>query len=240
MAEGVAVLRLLRRPGGITVIVVAALAAVIWLDQTHDHPGSMAGKPAAISAKSPSPSPQSTLSAPALGGELPAIVKRYGNAPQTPGTTPSPTAKMAAPGLENLLAGLESKVKGDPTNVSNRILLAQTYQELGFRDKALNEARDIAEKNPSHLRARLVLASILSKSQQQAELKEAVTLLDSLRSQAEVKQFLVQMYLGDALIRMGDHQNALANWKSALESMPAMDNRREELQQRIKNLGSNA
>jgi len=154
------------------------------------------------------------------------------------GTTTSRPGTSSAPGLEDLLVGLESKVRADPTNVGNRILLAQTYQELGFREKALNEARDIVAKNPSHSRARLVLATILSTSDQQPELTEAVTLLEGLRADTEVQHFLVQMYLGDASEHLGNRQAALDHWKSALEIMPATDNRRADVQQRIRNLES--
>jgi predicted negative regulator of RcsB-dependent stress response len=228
MADGTAVLKWLRHPAGITAIVVATIAVVIWSDRVHNQPDPI------------SASPQAAASAPALGGELPAIVKRFGEASKVPDKMPSKSEKAPAPGLVDLLAGLESKVKADPANIGNRLLLAQTYQELGQRDKALKEARDIAEKNPNHPRARLVLASILSTSQQQSELNEAVALLDGLRSVTEVKQYLVQLYLGDAFIRLGDHQGAIKNWKAALEDMPAMDNRRDELQKRITDLGRNA
>jgi len=235
MVEGTTVLRWLRHPGGITVIVVATLAVVIWSDRAHNQSDPASGE-SVNGVTFPSPSPQ----APALGGELPDIVKRYGDASKAPDKMPSKSEKAPAPGLVDLLAGLEAKVKADPANIGNRILLAQTYQELGQREKALKEARDIAEKNPSHPRARMVLASILSTSQQQSELNEAVALLDGLRSVTDVKQYLVQMYLGDAFIRLGDHQGAIKNWKAALENMPAMDNRRDELQKRITDLGRNA
>lgn len=238
MAEGFAVLRLLRHPVGITVIVVTALVAVFMADQMSREPASTPVEQAGSAASFPSPSSQPTAPAASLGGDVPAIVKRFGNPAPMAGTTTSRPGTSSAPGLEDLLAGLESKVRADPANVANRILLAQTYQELGSREKALSEARDIVAKNSSHSRARLVLASILSTGDQQPELTEAMTLLEGLRADTEVQQSLVQMYLGDAQAHLGDRQGALDHWQSALESMPATDNRRADVQRRISNLES--
>lgn len=214
------------------------MAVVFWADRAQHHPGPMLEGDTSNSPKSPSLSSISNEPTSSSGGELPAIVKRYGGA-QSSGKAVSKSETSSAPGLENLLTGLESKVKANPTNISNRILLAQTYLELGFKDKALKEARDVVAINPSLPRANLVLASVLSKSQQQAELNEALTLLDGLRSKTEVKQFLVQLYLGDASIRLSDHQGAINYWNAALKAMPETDNRRQELQKRIKDLGGN-
>lgn len=165
--------------------------------------------------------------------------------PQGPGqNTPQIVANMnqqregsvSAPGLENLVKGLEDKVAADPTNVNNRLLLAQTYNELGMQDKALTEMRSLQKENPDNGRINLILGSILSSSSDQEKVKESLTLLDKASSDKTIQQYLVHMYRGDALIRMQDHQGALEQWKLALQDMPPADNRRARLEQRIREL----
>ena len=105
-------------------------------------------------------------------------------------------------------------------------------------DKALAEARSAAKQFPDHSRAKLVLASILSKRKNEAELNEAVGVLKGLRGSSEVKQYLVEMYLGDSWIRMGEHQSAKNSWNLALESMPVSDNRRARIEKSIADINS--
>ncbi|WP_455221140.1 tetratricopeptide repeat protein [Kaarinaea lacus] len=165
--------------------------------------------------------------------------------PQGPGQdTPRIMANMnqqqegsvSAPGLENLVKGLEDKVAADPTNVNNRLLLAQTYNELGMQDKALTEMRSLQKENPDNGRINLILGSILSNSSDQEKVKESLALLDKASGDKTIQQYLVHMYRGDALIRMQDHQGALEQWKLALQDMPPADNRRARLEQRIREL----
>jgi len=165
--------------------------------------------------------------------------------PQLPGQdTPRIMANMdqqqegsvSAPGLESLVKGLEDKVAADPSNVNNRLLLAQTYNELGMQDKALTEMRALQKSNPENGRVNLILASILSNSNDQEKAKEAITLLDKASGDKTIQQYLVHMYKGDALIRMQDHKGALEEWKLALKDMPPTDNRRARLEQRISEL----
>jgi cytochrome c-type biogenesis protein CcmH/NrfG len=190
--------------------------------------GAAAGQP---SAKPVSP----TTAAPANGGELPKIVSRL-NAPATKQGAAS--GSLQAPDLGSLLGRLEDKVKSDPSNISNRLLLAQTYNELGLADKGLAEARTALKQSPDNNRAQLVLASILSNRQDDAGLHEAKKVLTALQSQDDVKQYLVSMYLGNTYIRLGEHEAAMANWKQALEKMPVTDNRRAGLQKRIAELSA--
>jgi cytochrome c-type biogenesis protein CcmH/NrfG len=167
--------------------------------------------------------------------------------PQAPGgDTPRIVANMnqeragsvSAPGLENLVKGLEDKVASDPTNVNNRLLLAQTYNELGMQDKALTEMRSLQKDNPDNGRINLILGSILSNSSDQEKVKESLTLLDKASGDKTIQQYLVHMYRGDALIRMQDHEGALEQWKLALKDMPPADNRRARLEQRVSELSA--
>ena len=148
--------------------------------------------------------------------------------------------KVPAPGLDSLVAGLEAKVKADPANTGNRILLAQTYNELGMKDKAVTELRALHKQEPDNIRIETVLASILSQSSEPADLQEALQLLDHLAKSSDpsIKQYLIAMYKGDVLIRQQDHKEAMESWKIALQGMPASDNRRAMLEQRIGNLST--
>ncbi|NOZ54726.1 MAG: hypothetical protein GXP08_16585 [Gammaproteobacteria bacterium] len=145
---------------------------------------------------------------------------------------------VSAPGLGGLLSGLEDKVKSEPGNINNRLLLAQTYNELGLQDKALVELRDMWRENPEHVRVNLVLASILSQSDDQETLKESLALLDKVEEAKDIQPYLVYLYRGEALIRAQDHQGALASWEKALKTMPASDNRRTVLEKRIADINA--
>ena len=143
--------------------------------------------------------------------------------------------QVTAPGLESLVKGLEEKVKKDPS-VNNRLLLAQTYNELGMQDKALVSIRELQKEDPDNARINLVLSSMLSRSNEKEKLQESLTILEKLSGDKTVQQYLVNMYKGDALIRTQDHDGALKYWKLALEEMPAADNRRAILEKRIADL----
>jgi len=78
----------------------------------------------------------------------------------------------------------------------------------------------------------------LSKRKNEVELKEAVGILTGLKGDKDAKQYLVEMYLGDAHIRMGEHQLAMKNWKIALEGMPVSDNRRAKLEKGIADIAA--
>jgi cytochrome c-type biogenesis protein CcmH/NrfG len=222
---------LIKRPAVIAIVLITVAVVVIFINE----------KPGLSDAGQASSSVQNAGSitnpdAPNAEAQL---------KPQMPGAnTPRIVANMnqqreggvSAPGLENLVKGLEDKVAADPTNVNNRLLLAQTYNELGMQDKALTEMRSLQKENPENGRINLILGSILSNSNDQENVKESLTLLDKASGDKTVQQYLVHMYRGDALIRMQDHVGALEQWKLALQDMPPADNRRARLEQRISEL----
>lgn len=226
---------LIKQPAVIAIALVVAAVAVILVNEKS---GSLDTDPAAMNTG------QSTESANSPEGSSDAGMQIK---PQAPGgDTPRIVANMnqeragsvSAPGLENLVKGLEDKVAADPTNVNNRLLLAQTYNELGMQDKALTEMRSLQKDNPDNGRINLILGSILSNSSDQEKVKESLTLLDKASGDKTIQQYLVHMYRGDALIRMQDHEGALAQWKLALKDMPPADNRRARLEQRVSELSA--
>ena len=140
---------LLKQPFIIALLLVAVAIVIIWANQkpatdagitgtsqnmdSADQPGDVASGEA-IQLK-----PPTTAGA---GQDTPRIVQKM-NAPQSTAGAGS----VAAPGLDSLLKGLEEKVAADPTNVNNRMLLAQTYNELGMQDKAMTEMRALQKDN---------------------------------------------------------------------------------------------
>jgi tetratricopeptide (TPR) repeat protein len=235
-----------RHPASILLIIVLVILLVIMSEQSRQAatsqplaaiaPSTMA--PTAIQPPAKFAPPGGT--APSMGGELPKIVNRLNaSTANPPARKPAGVpGRLQAPDLGSLLGRLEDKVKADPSDINNRLLLAQTYNELGLGDKALTEVRAALAQAPDHGRAQLVLGSILSSRQDDAGLQEAKTLLSGLQSRDDIKQYLVAMYLGDTFIRLGDHAAALANWKQALDNMPVTDNRRSRLEKRIAELSA--
>ena len=244
----------IRQPASIILIIALLIMFLMLTDQTRQNKTASSNQAAQTSTVMPSmAAPSAAITLPddlsgqpvrPMGGELPKIVQRLGGPSQgTPGAAPTSTpgsnrSRLTAPDLSSLLGRMEEKVKAEPGNISNRLLLAQTYNELGLMDKALDEVRAAVKQFPDHSRAKLVLASILSKRKNEAELKEAVGILKNLRGNNDVKQYLVEMYLGNAWIRMGDHQSAKASWKLALEGMPVSDNRRAKIEKSIADINS--
>lgn len=235
----------IRHPGSIVLIIAVVLMFVVMNERSRQPSGTISvGQQAAMKAPGAGPSSISSadntapgMSKPKMGGELPRLVQQLGGpAAVKPAGAPG---RLQAPDLGSLLGRLEDKVKSDPGNIGNRLLLAQTYNELGLGDKAVDEVRAALVQAPDNARAQLVLASILSTRQDEAGLNEAKALLDGLKSNDKVKQYLVSMYLGDTFIRLGDHDAALKNWKQALEAMPVTDNRRPQIEKRIADLAAN-
>ena len=224
---------IVKQPFTMAIAIIAIAILIIWANQKPSTDTQPTAQDDAVSSNATSESmqlkPPATVNA---GQDTPRIVANMNQPQQAAGS-------VSAPGLEGLVKGLEDKVAADPTNINNRLLLAQTYNELGMRDKALAEMRSLQKDNPDNGRVNLVLGSILSKSNNPEEVKESLPLLDKAAADKTIQQYLVNMYKGDALIRMQDHAGALKYWQLALKDMPAADNRRAKLEQRIKNLSPN-
>lgn len=238
----------IRHPGSIVLIIAVVMMIVIMTEQSRQS----SNLSPSVSSTSPSSMPAPIVadadaatalksSRSKMGGELPKIVRQFA-APSTATTSESKATetpgRLQAPDLGSLLGRLEEKVKSDPANIGNRLLLAQTYNELGLGDKAVAEVRAALVQAPNHARAQLVLASILSARQNEKDLNEAKVLLNGLKLNVKVKQYLVAMYLGDTFIRLGEHDAALKSWKQALVTMPPTDNRRAQIEKRIADLSA--
>ena len=219
---------LLKQPFIIAIALIVVAIVIIWATQkpTATDDQSSAADSAEMSADGIKLKPPTTLGA---GQNTPKIVQSMTDPQQ------QKEGRVTAPGLESLVAGMEQKVAADPT-VSNRLLLAQTYNELGMQDKALAGMRELQKEKPDDGRVSLVLSSMLSRSNDEKKLKESLTILDKLSGDKTIQQYLVNMYKGDALIRTQDHDGALKHWKLALEDMPPADNRRAILEKRIADL----
>ena len=240
----------IRHPGSIVLIIAVVLMFVVMNERSRQPSGTVSvGQQAAMQATGIGPSSNSSgnssanngvpgMGKPKMGGELPRLVQQLG-APSAAVKPAAAPGRLQAPDLGSLLGRMEDKVKTDPGNIGNRLLLAQTYNELGLGDKAVSEVRAALVQAPDNARAQLVLASILSARQDEVGLNEAKTLLNGLKPNLKVKQYLVSMYLGDTFIRLGDHDAALENWKQALKAMPATDNRRPQIEKRIADLAAN-
>ncbi len=148
----------IRQPASIILIIALAIMFLMLTDQAQLQEGMGSGQAGKISSMPPVTAPSVTTPLAGempqiLGGELPRIVQRLGSpAPgaTAPGSTvgAKPDGRLTAPDLGSLLGRLEDKVKAEPNNVSNRLLLAQTYNELGLADKALDEVRAAIKQFP--------------------------------------------------------------------------------------------
>jgi predicted negative regulator of RcsB-dependent stress response len=224
---------MLRQPVSFAILVLSVVILIVWFDYKSTlkqmQPNavsqpvqSMPSAPTAIEDSSPSQPLQ--LSPP---GSQPGIMSQFGSGANSSG----------APAIDTLVGGLEAKVKADPGNLNNRLLLAQTYKELGRQEDATQELRNILKQDPSNARADLILASILSQSDDQKELQESLQLLAKIPSDAPIQPYMIDLYRGDALSRQNNTKDALKNWKQALATMPKSDARYANLEKKVMDLG---
>jgi len=230
---------LVKYPFAIALLIICIVIFIVWLNQNDKAAdiASPASQGVGVAATPSGAAPKSFQLKPpsSIGSDTPGIVQ---NINRSSGN--GETGNTNAPGLEGLLSGLEDKVRSDPGNISNRLLLAQTYNELGLQDKSLTELRSLQGQNPEHVRVNLILASILSQSDSPEALAESLTLLDKVEKEGgpDILPYLVYLYRGNALVRTQDQGGALASWTKALETMPASDNRRAMLEKRIADINA--
>lgn len=135
--------------------------------------------------------------------------------------------------LRDLLPGLEAKVKAHPEDLDQQTLLAQTYAELGERDKALAILRPLRKKRAQDMQIHIALATTLMESTRREELKEAFDLLEgAVRSKPAIAP-MVRLYQGEILMKLGEKERAIGVWKTHLDQMPAGDERRRLFEQKI-------
>lgn len=146
---------------------------------------------------------------------------------------PSPATSTSAGNLADLLPGLEAKVATNPDNVDQRVLLAQTYGELGQRDKAIKELHTAHRAAPQEARITILLATALMDGGVQSDLRESYKLLDAAVSRKPEVASMARLYQGDILMKLGDTRGALKVWKDYLGKMLPGDPRRTLFEDKI-------
>lgn len=144
-----------------------------------------------------------------------------------------PGAPQVAPMLADLVGRLEAKVKTDPANVSNQILLAQTYSELGRTDEGITILRKVALTKVEAPRVNVALASLLAKSDKPEDLSAALKLLDEATKADSVQAGIAELYRGRVFMAQGKKDLATKTWKAALKRIPATDNARPQLEDEL-------
>jgi len=144
----------------------------------------------------------------------------------------------AAGAIGDLVGRLEEKVKSDPKNIGNRLLLAQTYKELGRADEAVLLLQELHKENPENQRAVLVLVSIYSQSDNPQEVSEALKLVQKIKPDATTPEYLLRMYTGDAMMRQNNVKDAVVQWQQALITMPQRDPNYTVLEKRVMELSA--
>lgn len=223
---------LLRNPLSFAILVLCVVILVVWFDYKATISRSLPAAAAGISTSGSLPAVSESSEPPPIElsppGAQPQIMNQFGAGESG--------QQSGAPAIDALVGRLEEKVKSDPGNLNNRILLAQTYKELGRSPDALQVLRKVHDEEPENSRANLVLASILSQSDDANDLQEALQLLEQVTKDITVQPYLIHMYRGDAFIRQKNHEEALTNWKEALASMPESDARYADLEKKVMEL----
>lgn len=154
----------------------------------------------------------------------------------TDGTPDNPHAQpgqATLPTLESLLPSLEKKVAANPKDIDQRLLLAQTYTEVGQRDKGLKTLRAIHRDAPTNSSATILLATALMNGNNPAELRESFTLLDEAVRVRPAVEVMARLYQGEIRVRLGDPAGAKKIWSDQLAKMPAGDPRRAMVESKL-------
>jgi len=217
---------IIRHPVSFSILILSVVILIVWFDYKSTQ------APSAIAPV------EETQTGGMVSVPRPIALSPPGTQAKITDEFDSNAQQSGAPAIESLLGRLEDKVKTDPSNLDNRILLAQTYKELGRTSDALQELRSIQQQHPDNSRVNFVLASILSQSSDSKELEESLQLLAKVKEDVSIQPYLVHMYRGDALIRQQNHEAALESWKQALASMPESDARYMDLEKKVMDLTS--
>jgi cytochrome c-type biogenesis protein CcmH/NrfG len=148
-------------------------------------------------------------------------------------TPPAETAAPKVASLADLLPGLEAKVAANPKDVGQRLLLAQTFNELGQRDKGIRELRIIHRAEPKNTEVTILLGAALMESDSRTDLNDALSLLDEAVRLNPAVSPMARLYQGDIRVKLGDTQGAVRIWQDYLNHMSAGDQRRTMFQDRI-------
>jgi len=112
------------------------------------------------------------------------------------------TQEPAVMSLGGLVAGLEKKVASNPENIDQQLLLAQTYSELDERAKSIKLLRALNKQAPKNAQVKITFATILMKSENKQELKEASQLFeDAIKLKPEAAS-MARMYQGEIRVKL--------------------------------------
>ncbi len=148
----------------------------------------------------------------------------------------APGGGSAAPMLEGLVSGLEAKVKADPANLNNRLLLAQTYAELGRFEDGVRLLREMQSTNGDDSRVKLVAAMVLAKSENPEYLNEALKLLGDVAKQEPTQKGQAILHKGRVLKKMGNTAEAKTTWQEGIAQLPENDPLRKEIEKELANI----
>jgi len=177
------------------------------------------------------------------GGVPGAVPAQAQNEAMRPAQSPIPQGQGnggagagAAPMLEGLVGGLEAKVKADPTNINNRLLLAQTYAELGRFDDSVKMLREMQTTNGDDSRVKLVAAMVLGKSENPEHLNEALKLLGDVEAKEPGQKGQAILHKGRVLKKMGNPDQAKSTWQEGMAQLPESDPLRKEIEKELANI----
>lgn len=152
---------------------------------------------------------------------------------------PPPTGAPQLPSLNDLLPGLEAKVAANPRDVDSRLLLAQTYAEVGQRDKALQNLKRLRTEQPANAHVAFVSAAVLMAGGDAGELRQAFDLLEQSRTQPALAP-MARLYQGEIRLRQGDAAGARTLWQDELRQLAPDDRHRGLLEAELAKLNAPA
>ena len=161
---------------------------------------------------------------------------RTGTVPEGELSAQPGMTQTAGPGvasLGDLLPRLEAKVAAKPGDSGQRMLLAQTYVELGQHAKAVEQFRLLHKQAPHDNPTTILLATSLMQQGTPTELRESSKLLDEAVREKPAVIPMARLYQGDIQMKLGDTPGAIKIWKDYLGKMSAGDTRRAMFEDKI-------
>lgn len=116
----------------------------------------------------------------------------------------SAAQEPAASSLSSLVEGLEKKVASHPENIDQQLLLAQTYNELGDRTKSLKLLQALNRQAPKNAQVKITLATVLMKSEETQELKQALQVFDEAIKLQPDAASMAHLYQGEIKVKLGN------------------------------------
>jgi len=130
--------------------------------------------------------------------------RAFGSVKPKPADHPSMAEEPSVTSLGGLVAGLEKKVAANPENIDQQLLLAQTYSELDNRAKSIKLLRALNKQAPKNAQVKITFATILMKSEDKQELKEASQLFDEAIKLKPDAASMAKMYQGEIKVKLGN------------------------------------